>query len=294
LYQVAICIACLHAGALLALRRKSALVDFGSNGSVRERATRMAGWGLIAVAAVPTVILFRNSFSLVMDYGYMSLFRNLNTLSTSLAFSAFLVPGIIFLLAGSAKKRSIQIFCIVLTAAYAGMYLFLGARGSAAMVCVAVAWVFDRSIRRIPRALILVMALLAMIVFPLISRDAHHRRPLPALARRPVTDAEQPGNPVSSSVSEMGHSLVTVTHTMTLVPEARPYDYGISYLYALTAIMPNIGWKVHPSVAHGLLSEWLVKTVDPVVAAAGGGLGFSFIAEAYLNFGPFGGPVWLA
>ena len=80
---------------------------------------------------------------------------------------------------------------------------------------------------------------------------------------------------------------------MTLVPESRPYDYGISYLYALTAIMPNIGWQVHPSVAHGLLSDWLIKTVDPVVARGGGGLGFSFIAEAYLNFGWFGGPVWL-
>jgi hypothetical protein len=31
-----------------------------------------------------------------------------------------------------------------------------------------------------------------------------------------------------------------------------------------------------------------------MVAAAGGGLGYSFIAEAYLNFGWFGAPIWLA
>jgi len=33
--------------------------------------------------------------------------------------------------------------------------------------------------------------------------------------------------------------------------------------------------------------------VDRVTALSGGGLGFSFIAEAYLNFGAFGGPVLL-
>src|SRR5690606_22908143 len=69
--------------------------------------------------------------------------------------------------------------------------------------------------------------------------------------------------------------------------------HGASYFYALTAIMPNVGWEVHPTIRHGTLSEWLVKTVDPVIAAAGGGLGCSVIAEAYLNFGWVGGPLWL-
>lgn len=293
LYQVAVSVAFLHFGALAAVARRGSTLA-GDNGMARQRATRMAGWWMLAVAIVPTIILFRSSFNLVMDYGYMSLFRNLNTLSTALALSAFFVPGIIFALAGSADRRGAQIVCLLATAIYAGVYLFLGARGSAAMVCIAVAWVFDRAIRPIPRTLIVALAVVALVIFPLVRET----RGTGGRYRMSLDDQLQTlgnlENPVSSSVSEMGHSLVTVTHTLSLVPEARPFDYGASYFYALTAVVPNLGWAIHPSIQHGLLSEWLVKTVDPVVAAAGGGLGFSFIAEAYLNFGWFGGPLWLA
>jgi oligosaccharide repeat unit polymerase len=292
LYQVAISVALMHAGALVAYANRGRR-DEAEPDEARRRASRMAGWCLLGVSIVPTVILFRGSFSLVMDHGYMSLFRNFNTLSTALALSAFLVPGIIFLLAGSARSTGVQLFCLAVTVAYAGMYLFLGARGSAAMTCVAVVWVFDRAIRPIPRTLIAVLALVAMIVFPLVRET----RATSGRYRMTLEDQLQTlsnlENPVSSSVSEMGHSLVTVTHTLSLVPEVRPYDNGASYFFALAAIIPNLGWAVHPSIQHGLLSEWLVKTVDPVIAAAGGGLGFSFIAEAYLNFGWFGGPLWL-
>jgi len=36
------------------------------------------------------------------------------------------------------------------------------------------------------------------------------------------------------------------------------------------------------------LADWLIKTVDPSMARAGGGLGYSFIAEAFANFGWYG------
>jgi oligosaccharide repeat unit polymerase len=292
LYQVAVSVAFLHAGALAAhaWRRPAA---GGVNTPLRQRATRITGWLLLAASIVPTVMLFNSSFSLVMDYGYMSLFRNMNSMSTALALSAFLVPGIIFLLAGSAKRRGTQIFCLTATAAYAGIYLFLGARGSAAMVCVAVAWIYDRGIRRIPRMLIAALALAAMVIFPLVRETRLTGGRYRLSLEEQIQTLSNLENPLTASVSEMGHSLVTVTHTLALVPESRPFDYGTSYLYAATAILPNLGWTVHPSVAHGLLSDWLVKTVDPFIAAAGGGLGFSFIAEAYLNFGWFGGPLWL-
>jgi oligosaccharide repeat unit polymerase len=293
LHLVAVGAAFLHCGALMALAGKRGEDLAAAAAPARSRATRWVGWFLLAVAVVPTVTLFQTSFAVVMDHGYMSLFRDLNTRSTALALSAFFVPGILFLLAGSKQKRGVQILCLTLTAAYAGMYLFLGARGSAAMICVAVAWVFDRSIHRLSRVLILLMAVAALIVFPLIreTRSTGGRYRLSFEDQlETLTNLE---SPVSSSVSEMGFSLVTVTHTLTLVPASRPYDYGASYWYALMAIIPNVGWEVHPTVAHGLLSDWLIRTVDPVVARSGGGLGFSFVAEAYLNFGWYGGPVWL-
>jgi oligosaccharide repeat unit polymerase len=292
LYLVILSMALLHTGALLALGARRPR-ESPENRPARCRAMRMVGWFLLAVATVPTFTLFQNSFSLVLDYGYLGLFRYQNTLSRALALSAFLVPGSIFLLAGAVQKRGLQLFCLLLTAAYGAMYLFLGARGSAAMVCIAAVWVFDRSIRPVPRLLIVALALVALVLFPLVRETRNTGGRYRLSLDEQLQTLGNLESPISSSVSEMGYSLVTVTHTVSLVPVARPFDYGLSYLYALTAILPNIGWEVHPSISHGLLSDWLVRTVDPVVAAAGGGLGFSFIAEAYMNFGWFGGPIWI-
>jgi hypothetical protein len=91
-------------------------------------------------------------------------------------------------------------------------------------------------------------------------------------------------NPAVSMVSEMGGSATTVAYTIELVPESRPFDYGASYGFGLLTLLPNLFWDLHPTIAHAP-ENWLIQTVDPYQAARGGGLGYSFIAEAYLNAG---------
>jgi len=98
-------------------------------------------------------------------------------------------------------------------------------------------------------------------------------------------------NPVLAILSEMGGSLGTVAYTIELVPARRAFDLGVGYLYALTPAFPSFFWDVHPVIARGTPADWLIWAVDPVTARLGGGLGFSFIAEAYLNFGTFGTPI---
>jgi oligosaccharide repeat unit polymerase len=292
-FLVTLCIMALHAGALLALKRTGTPKRLTRNATARCRATRMAGWLMLGVAAVPLFALLSSSLSLVLDYGYMSLYRREDTVSITQALSGFAIPGIVFLLAGSPRRRWTQVFCLVLSAAYTTIYLFLGSRGSAAMGCIAVAWVFERSVRRIPRTVIASLAICALLIFPLV-RETRVMSGRDRLSVSEEIDAfSNIGNPIAYSISEMGHSLITITHTLRLVPSIRNYDDGASYLYAALTIVPNLGWDVHPTIAHGILSDWLIRTVDPVVAAGGGGLGFSFVAEAFLNFGWFGGPLWL-
>ena len=59
----------------------------------------------------------------------------------------------------------------------------------------------------------------------------------------------------------------------------------MSYAYALLTVLPNLFWAIHPSIAHGTASAWLIWTVNPYTASQHGALGYSCIAEAYLNFG---------
>ncbi|MGO9262257.1 MAG: O-antigen polysaccharide polymerase Wzy [Bryobacteraceae bacterium] len=293
LFLVAVSMLCLHTGALLALSRKSRGKPIEDSSPTRDRAARLVGWLLLAIAFVPTLNLLRGSFDLVLDYGYMGLYTHRIAALVSFALSGFLMPGTIFLLAGSKRSRWTQLFCVAFTALYAGAYLFLGSRGAAAITCVAVVWVFESGIRRIPRSLIWIFTVAAVLVFPLVRETRNISGKYRLSWESQIESLSNLENPVSSSISEMGHSLVTVTHTLALVPDIRPFDLGASYFYAATAVIPNLGWEVHPSVAHGLLSDWLTSTVDPSIFSSGGGLGFSFIAESYLNFGWFGGPLWL-
>ena len=48
-------------------------------------------------------------------------------------------------------------------------------------------------------------------------------------------------------------------------------------------------WAEHrPSEVHARPERWLTREVAPTIARKGGSIGYSFLAEAYLNFGPVG------
>jgi hypothetical protein len=98
-------------------------------------------------------------------------------------------------------------------------------------------------------------------------------------------------NPAIAAVHEMGGSMMTVAHTINLVPASHDFEWGAGYGYALLTLFPNLFWKIHPTVARKIPSAWLIWQVDPYTAEQGGGLGYSFIAEAYLNFGWLGVPI---
>jgi oligosaccharide repeat unit polymerase len=295
LYLVTLCLMTTHAGALFSASGRSAAASrIPEDCRDRARATRRVGWILLAVAAVPASILIWQSVSIVLDYGYIWLYRRDDSTSVVWILTGLLVPGILFLLAGAKESRWTKAFCLALASSHAAIHLFLGSRGTVVISGVAFAWVFERSIRRLPRSLIIGFCLVGLVAISFV------RETRGSLGRSRLTMDDQIEslsrlrNPIASAVSEMGYTLVTVTHTLSLVPASREFDHGTSYLYAASTIVPNLGWEVHPGKAHGLLSDWLVQTVEPAVAAAGGGLGYSFIAEAFLNFGWVGGPIWLA
>jgi oligosaccharide repeat unit polymerase len=99
-------------------------------------------------------------------------------------------------------------------------------------------------------------------------------------------------NPVVTILSDMGTTMVTVAYTIELVPSFRDFDWGAGYFYSLFSLVPSLFWRLNPAAAHAY-SDWLIWFHSPYNAARGGGLGYSFIAEAYLNFGWVGGPIAL-
>jgi oligosaccharide repeat unit polymerase len=292
LYLVTLSLASLHCGALVALGRHSnrpVPADQDTESSFEQlRGARYIGYSCLAVSLVPISIVLQDILTTSMAQGYGGLFdRSKQGIdAVLLVLAGFVIPGTMFLVAGSRGKTIPALIATCLIMVYAGTLLAAGSRGPAAMAIISFGWLYERSIRRLPRLALLGLGISLLFAFGVVGTI----RNTPGFSQdRLVGQAfGSEDNPLISAVSEMGGSLATVAHTIRLFPEIRPFDGGASYAFALSTIIPNVGWDVHPAIAHGLLSDWLINTVDPAAARAGGGLGYSFIAEAYANFGWYG------
>jgi oligosaccharide repeat unit polymerase len=260
-------------------------------------ALRKVGWLFLAVSLVPGFYVIRANLITAFSLGYAGLFgREARTSFDAIPQVLFscCVPGALFLLAGSSRSR----FSLLVSASVVGLFsashLVIGARAAGAMALLAFAWLYDWVFGPVRRRVWLVLGLGLLALFPVIAAMRNmlgaDRTSVAKLAESSATI----GNPLVSAISEMGSSLTTVAKTLDLVPAVRNFDYGQSYAFAFLTVVPNVGWAVHPTNAHGLLADWFVRTVDPGVAARGGGFGYSCIAEAYLNFGWGGAPLALA
>ena len=126
--------------------------------------------------------------------------------------------------------------------------------------------------------------MLVFIVFPLV-RETRNMSATERSTESYLANFVSVDNPAISTIHEMGSSMATTAHTIALVPSIRPFDGGAGYGYAILTLFPNLFWDIHPTIARGTAADWLVQSINPIIAARGGAYGFSFIAEAYLNFG---------
>jgi len=294
LYMVLVGVSFAHLGALLAVRNRTTSPPARWS-TADGLALRTVGWALLAVSIVPSALLLVDQGRVVLSGGYGALYQR----EASTGFAAgpqvlalFIVPAALFLLAGAAGRRREKVTAIVVIGLHTFGQLFLGYRSTAIMPACAFLWLWNQCEGKIKPAWIAAAALFTMVVIVPISRETRALEGLERIKLETlVASYKSLENPVVSSISEMGGSLGTVAYTYTLVPAARAFDYGVGYAYAFLTVLPNFFWGLHPSIAHGRLSEWLVATVDPYAASRQGGLGYSCIAEAYLNFGWLGVPI---
>ena len=294
LYLVAVALASFHLGAVSAVTigRRSRSGPRERDQGRWDRSIRTVGWALVAVSIVPAGMLAMRAISVVMSGGYGALYLQRAGTGIGAApeiLAAFLVPGAIFVLAGSGGEWVQSRLALGLILFNAAINAFLGTRYAAFAPLVAFAWVWHRCVRPMQAKFLGVAGLvLLLVVFPVISvmRSEPGKE---RLSLKAVSDSFLSiKNPAVAQISEMGGSLITVAEIVRLVPAERDFEYGADYYYAALTVVPNLFWDVHPSVKRGTPAEWLVWRVRPEMAAQGGGLGFSFVAEAYLNLGVWG------
>lgn len=283
----------LHLGGLLCAQGSGTPPDLDAG---QEAATRVVGWAMMLVSAVPLFLEMRNSMGLRSQEGYIALYQQeaqSGLENVRLFLSDFFLPGALFVLAAS-RRRTLQLsFAAASILCVAVGWFFLGARSTAAMPLIAAAWLFHTRNRRLPRWLLIASAVVMIgVVFPLIGviRD----NPLGQTGGRSVAEAyESLENPFAYSIEEFGSSLRPVIDILALTPTTRPFQYGTGYVHALLNVVPNFISFLHFQIPYGPADVWYTETIDPQFALQGGGWGFSFIAEAYLEGGWIGAPIWL-
>ncbi|MHB8647540.1 MAG: O-antigen polysaccharide polymerase Wzy [Thermomicrobiales bacterium] len=287
-----------HFGALVraATRRRPLFPDRRAIplGSLAPEVIRFVGWALILVSALPTALQLKQAISVVRTAGYFGLYQQdyATGLQAGTQFlSSFIVPGALVLLAGSRDARRGRIVSGIVIAIYALIQLFLGARYPAIAPVIAYALLWHHVVRPLPRMLVIGVAIFVFgVVLPMVG----------ATRDKPVSDPTDPVPTSSRKDSsftgvfvETESTTATIAYTLTLVPAVRPFDHGTQYFFAASTLVPNLFWTLHPATQHGLAGDWVTWIVDPGFAASGGSLGYSFIAEAYLNWGWIGGPIFL-
>jgi oligosaccharide repeat unit polymerase len=279
----------------LYMARRAALRPEPRRPLVTDHSLRLVGWALLIIAAPFTAIALKEALSLVMTGGYMALYQQdaeTGAAAGPALIAHFLVPASLLLLAGSRRRRSLSAIASAGTLfVYSGTQLFLGKRYEALMPVFAYAWLWHRHLRPIPRWVLFgAVGGLVFVIFPLVAitrnTSGDQRLSLDAILEA-LDDVEKIYVLI---IHEVGSTMNDTAHTIALVPSMRNYDLGLGYAYALLTALPNLFWHIHPTVERGLAGDWLVWTVDPTFARMGGGMGYSFIAESYLNFGWLGIP----
>lgn len=256
---------------------------------------RQIGWALVTISIIPNVVLLSRAVVVVITSGYEGLYLGEAQVGVGAApsiIAMLVIPGALLVL-GGAGGRTFEIRAVAsIVGTYATVQFVLGGRSSATLSLVAFAWLWHRVVKPIPtRLLVGGAAALMFVIFPtvfVVRSMTGMDRFNPSVMLDTYLQIE---NPIIGAISEIGGTARTIAHTIELVPVKRGHGYGEGFLYALATIVPNFFWSIHPTVARGVAATWLIAEVEPYAAAHGGGLGYSFIAEAYLEFGWFGAPV---
>ncbi|NSL85464.1 O-antigen polysaccharide polymerase Wzy [Chitinophaga sp. Mgbs1] len=290
---VALCFSFLYLGALLYLNHGNlkSVKTIVYNQPVYIRTFRVVGFALLAVSIVFEMSYMMDSLQVAMANGYYALYgmeKVYGVDSVPKILRDFYIPALYILYwcdVNSGNRRSL--LWMIMIFVHCMLLFMIGFRGHSIMPILGFAILYDRCVARINiRKSFIIGAAVLFFVFPLIKNYRN-------AADKPTMEAalEYLGDSFRelAILKEMGSSVKTVGYTQTLVPAERDYAYGSGYFWAMTSIFPNIFTNgKHPAIENAHYSQWLTERVNPHAAAAGGGVGYSFIAEAYMNFSIFG------
>lgn len=248
----------------------------------------IAGLIFFSISFVPTVIvLFRNIYlTFTVGYGERMLNSSYQLSGIKNIFgilSSFMVPSLIALFIG---RKPEQKFPIIALAVYMVLYTLAGSRINTFILLIGTVYVQNMLFSKLNFKKLVKYGACGLIVLLVFSSVSVARASIGknnfngnSVIRDSIEQVIE-NNVIVASVAEAGYTFSATAVVVDKCPNEIEYKYGMSYVRALAYILPN-----------GLTGNFYTKvgSADDVFKGYlnqyGSGIGSSYIAEAYWNFG---------
>lgn len=283
-------LAAFHAGALIDYKRTISKAKSDKLTQITEyNAVSKIGKILTSITVIPFLLENIVNFTIVSTYGYRGLYEynpDIPLWGLITFLSDFFIPGVLCVLLTSKPGSGTQRKIFLMFAAVILIIMYCGGRSQGVVLVAVVLLYYQNYVKPISKKGWIILGVGGFFFVSLLSAIAHLRGGSRDNYVENIAKyrSESDSNPFFETISEMGGSMFPMARTIDLVPRTEPYRYGKTYLYAFSSVIPNLGfWKKHPAAVNANLGEWLMEK-----DGLGYGPGYSIVAEAYINFGPFG------
>jgi len=243
-----------------------------------------AGLGIVALGALSFLWgVNRLGYERLLQVNYFETYALLQQYDPRLFISSLTVVPIGLYLAAAACPRDSLLTVGGVGLGWTVAILFLGFRGYALVPAVTVIAILNQRGVRLARVAAGMGAVFLLFVIPVVRgvRDSRLGTRIPPL------NALEDADPLAA-LEEMGGSLRPLVHTLQFM-QTEPPRWGGTYWRALKSALPNVSleWQGRPYVPLEELppSHWVTSQAAPYLYRIHGGIGFSAVAEPYMNFG---------
>jgi len=240
--------------------------------------------GGVVLGLVGTALLTAGAFRIgMLDVLYREFFAVRELEDPRLFGIGYMFATMGMVIAGvGANRAQLRIVGLASVIVLGPLFLY-GFRGHLIVYFIALLMIWHRKDRRMARQVAVAGLVLVLLLSPAV-------RLLRAGGTESLTEALSSVGALDL-LTEAGGSLRPLVETV----DALDYDnvgywYGASYAAAFTRIVPNASpkWSAPESRNERDPASWITARVEPLAQQTGGGIGYSGIAEPYLNFGPMG------
>jgi oligosaccharide repeat unit polymerase len=282
----------IHLGAIIFRKKFTSTKKINGISNDFSSSMNFVGILLLSVSIIPTLILIINSINAVSTKGYIGLFTSTNTIAVNgglLGVSAgFFVPSLYLLLIANANRKFERRSITTIFLLYILVVFMLGRRGENSVFLLGYLLIWHNLVKPIKGKKLLRVIMLGILMILLLSiissvRSSIGTGGIVTVVRSSILNTNIV-DIIRGIFSEFGITLLVPATIIDKVPKVIPFYNGKTILNFFMMLIPNIFWETNP----GLIDGTLERLVSPFIRSGTvGGIGGSFLAELYYNFGYF-------